>query len=222
VSENPSPEPAAQPSFFARHPALSLVAFNALIFLFVIGLAEVVLRVVITYQPGYYVSVSGTSTELEFPYGTILINSDGFPDSEFDLSKDVKIGYYGDSVTYGVGAGYGYRVSDLLEKHYIANAAKLFPVALNKLERIASLHKCIVKPRGRGLMLAVDVVENRRSRTPDPQLRDRIVREAFSRGLLLLGCGENGIRVSPPLCINHVQLEVGLDVFDEVVATVAI
>ena len=41
------------------------------------------------------------------------------------------------------------------------------------------------------------------------------------RGLLLLGCGESGIRFTPPLCINRVQLEVGLDVFDEVVATVS-
>ena len=41
------------------------------------------------------------------------------------------------------------------------------------------------------------------------------------RGLLLLGCGEASIRVCPPLCINKAPLEVGLDVFDEAVATVA-
>ena len=38
---------------------------------------------------------------------------------------------------------------------------------------------------------------------------------------LLLGCGEHAIRVCPPLCINQAQMEVGLDVLDEAVATVA-
>ena len=34
------------------------------------------------------------------------------------MSKGRNIGYYGDSVTYGVGAGHGYRISDLLEREY--------------------------------------------------------------------------------------------------------
>ena len=105
-------------SFFRRHPVVSLLAFNAVVFGTLLLIAEVGLRFAITYQPGYYVSVSGTNQELEFPYGIIKINSDGFPDAEFDLTKDRRIGYYGDSVTYGVGAGYGYRISDILEQHY--------------------------------------------------------------------------------------------------------
>jgi 4-aminobutyrate aminotransferase len=109
---------------------------------------------------------------------------------------------------------------DLLEKQYMANAEKLQPHAMEKLRRIEQKHRCIAHPRGLGLMLAVDIVKDRRSRDPDPPLRDRIVNEAFSRGLLLLGCGETGIRFTPPLCINRVQLEIGLDVFDEAVSTV--
>lgn len=105
-------------SFFKRHPVVSLLAFNAILFGGMLLIAEIGLRMAITYQPGYYVSVSGTNQELEYPYGIIKINSEGFPDAEFDLTKDRRIGYYGDSVTYGVGAGYGYRVSDILEKRY--------------------------------------------------------------------------------------------------------
>lgn len=110
---------------------------------------------------------------------------------------------------------------DLLERQLIANAATLSPIALSKLGRTGERHRCIASPRGLGFMLAVDVVGGGRARRPDPDLRDRIVTEAFSRGLLLLGCGESGIRFTPPLTINRVQLEVGLDVFEEVVATVA-
>jgi hypothetical protein len=82
------------------------------------GMAEVFLRIYTPYNPGYYTSVSGTSREIVYAYGTIKINSDGFPDDEFELTKDKRVGYFGDSVTYGVGAGYGFRVSEYLEDAY--------------------------------------------------------------------------------------------------------
>lgn len=108
---------------------------------------------------------------------------------------------------------------ELLEKHMTANAADLHPIAMEKLQWIAARHSCVSAPRGMGLMLAIDIVKPG-TREPDSAQRDRIVEEAFSRGLLLLGCGECGIRFTPPLCINRVQLEVGFRVLDESIATV--
>jgi hypothetical protein len=107
-----------QNSRFKRHPVAALLALNAGIFLFLVGLGEVALRIVIPFNPGYYVAVEGDSRELVYPYGTIYINSDGFADSEFDLTNPNRIGYFGDSVTYGTGAGYGYRVSEFLQEAY--------------------------------------------------------------------------------------------------------
>ena len=52
------------------------------------------------------------------------------------------------------------------------------------------------------------------------ELRDRIIGEAFRRGLLLSPCGSSGIWFAPPLCINQVQIEVGLEVLEEAIATV--
>ena len=40
------------------------------------------------------------------------------------------------------------------------------------------------------------------------------------RGLIVQGTGDSAIRILPPLSINKVQLEIGLTVFDEAVATV--
>src|SRR5690606_2003611 len=88
---------------------------------------------------------------------------------------------------------------ELVEKQYMANAAKLEQVAMEKLRRSDQKYKCLAHPRGKGLMLAIDIVKDARSREPNPQLRDRIVEEAFNRGLLLLGCGETAIRITPPL-----------------------
>jgi 4-aminobutyrate aminotransferase len=110
----------------------------------------------------------------------------------------------------------------VLEKHMIGHVHELSSIAMDKLVRMAERHKFMASPRGMGLMLAVDIVKGKRLRIPVPKLRDRIVSEAFSRGLLLTGCGKSGIRLTPPLCINRVQMEVGLDVFEEAVDTVSI
>ena len=49
-----------------------------------------------------------------YPYGDISFNRDGFPDLEFGGKSKTRIGYFGDSIAFGVGAGMGYRLSDRL------------------------------------------------------------------------------------------------------------
>lgn len=110
----------ASSSFFEQHPKLTLVSFFAVLILCLAGAAEIALRFIIPYDIGYYTGVRKQG-EYDYPYGKIFINSTGFPDEEFNLqSTKPRIGYFGDSVTYGVGAGAGYRFSDLLEKEYPA------------------------------------------------------------------------------------------------------
>lgn len=109
---------------------------------------------------------------------------------------------------------------ELLESGLIANAAKRGEHLQGKLSEIAAGRRCVDHARGLGLMAAVDIVSRKSGKT-DSRLRDRVLQEAFRRGLILLGCGPGGIRFSPPLGINETQIEVGLTVFDEVVATVA-
>ncbi len=105
-------------SFFEKHPTKTLL----FIWLFIFALAgvfgEVYLRTSIKYDIGYY-AASRDEGILKYPFGEIPINSDGNPDAEFDLNDPrPRVGYLGDSVNYGIGAGYGYRFSDILEKQY--------------------------------------------------------------------------------------------------------
>jgi hypothetical protein len=82
-------------------------------------LLEIGIRIFIEYEPGYYTGVQSKDSCFQYPFGEICLNSDGYPDDEFYLKKgESRIGYFGDSVCYGTGAGKGYRISDLLEKHY--------------------------------------------------------------------------------------------------------
>ena len=58
---------------------------------------------------------------IEYHYGILKYNSDCFADDEFEKVKTrPRIAYFGDSVCHGVGAGHGYRISELLEETYPA------------------------------------------------------------------------------------------------------
>ncbi len=105
-------------SFFEKHPVRTFTIFFLVLTVLVAGLAEIALRFIIPYDIGYYTAVREPG-RYEYPYGSITMNADGYPDQPFDKSGTKKrIGYFGDSVIFGVGAGEGYRLSDLIEKQY--------------------------------------------------------------------------------------------------------
>jgi len=47
------------------------------------------------------------------------------------------------------------------------------------------------------------------------ELRNRIETLAFERGLMVLGCGETSLRLSPPLIISKEEATVALDILEE-------
>jgi len=100
------------------------------------------------------------------------------------------------------------------------NAAMLGEKLMGTLRKIADDRKIIGNVRGMGLMVGVDGI-NKRTGKGDVDLKNRILKSAFDRGLILLPCGELSIRFCPPLCINETQLDVGLKLFDEVLAETA-
>jgi 4-aminobutyrate aminotransferase len=104
----------------------------------------------------------------------------------------------------------------LLESRYIANAAERGKQLQSGLSQLMSRCPNVGDVRGRGLMVAMDIVENQQSLTPDPALRDQVVQTAFQRGLLLLGCGESALRFCPPLCITAEQIQICLDILTAV------
>jgi 4-aminobutyrate aminotransferase / (S)-3-amino-2-methylpropionate transaminase / 5-aminovalerate transaminase len=71
--------------------------------------------------------------------------------------------------------------------------------------------------RGLGSMLAIELVRDRDTKEPAPELASAVVEAAATRGLLLLKSGiyANCIRVLVPLVISDLELEEALDVWEE-------
>ena len=71
--------------------------------------------------------------------------------------------------------------------------------------------------RGLGAMVALELVRDRASKLPAPELAEAVIDAAFKRGLLLLRAGVHGncIRVLCPLVITDAELDEGLAVWEE-------
>ena len=79
---------------------------------------EIICRILIDFDSGYYSSskINKNKSLITRPYGKIPINKYGFFDESFKFHKSKEvIAYFGDSVTYGVGAGYPYRFTEYLD-----------------------------------------------------------------------------------------------------------
>jgi 4-aminobutyrate aminotransferase len=107
---------------------------------------------------------------------------------------------------------------ELLERELIANSASVGAYLQEGLRKLMDKHDCIGDVRGLGLMVGVEFVEDRASMKMAPDLRDRVELACYERGLILLGCGTNTIRWSPPLIITRENVDVALEIFDEAIA----
>ena len=101
------------------------------------------------------------------------------------------------------------------EPDFLAHAVRLGQVLRQRLDGVAARHAGIGEVRGLGPMLALELEE----RTPDRA--KAVVDAAFDRGLLLLSCGLYGnvLRLLPPLTISDEELDEGLGLLDEALAT---
>ncbi|MEM4541882.1 MAG: acetyl ornithine aminotransferase family protein [Desulfurococcaceae archaeon] len=75
--------------------------------------------------------------------------------------------------------------------------------------------------RGLGLAWGVEFVADKKTKKPDPLVRNRVVKTALENGLVMLPCGKNSVRLIPPLVITEEEAKTGLEIFKKVVAEVA-
>ncbi len=89
-----------------------------------------------------------------------------------------------------------------------------------RLGHLATIHPQIGEVRGRGAMMAVEIVRPDGSKTPDAALTKAVLAGCARRGLLMLGCGTYGnvIRMLPPLVISDDLLEEAMDILAEAFA----
>jgi 4-aminobutyrate aminotransferase len=104
---------------------------------------------------------------------------------------------------------------DIIKREAMANAARVGAMMMERLEGWKRSHPTVGDVRGRGLMIGIELVKDKATREPAAVQRNRVETLAFERGLMVLGCGENSIRLCPPLIVSEREAMVALDILED-------
>ena len=97
----------------------------------------------------------------------------------------------------------------------MAQAADTGEFIMDALAEMEARHPSLGEVRGRGLMVGMEFVKDRETKERAVELRDHVIQHAFEMGLLLIPCGTNSIRMTPPLNIERPLVEEGLAIFEK-------
>ena len=109
---------------------------------------------------------------------------------------------------------------DLVEQGLMRNAESVGATLSARMRELGTRHPSIGDVRGRGLMLGVELVKDRATREPAPELIEQLVDRAFHKGLLVLGCGKSTLRLAPPLLIDEQDVDIATGIIDEVLGEI--
>jgi 4-aminobutyrate aminotransferase / (S)-3-amino-2-methylpropionate transaminase / 5-aminovalerate transaminase len=104
-------------------------------------------------------------------------------------------------------------------ENLVARAAEIERIMLSRLHRMQAEDNRIGDVRGRGAMIAVELV-HQDSTDPDSAFTTAVATAAREKGVIVLTCGSYGnvLRFLPPLTISDELLNEGLDLLAEVFA----
>lgn len=110
---------------------------------------------------------------------------------------------------------------DVIEKEgLLRNSHEVGDHMMKRMADWPKKHRLVGDVRGRGLMIGVEIVKDQNTREYGASERDRIVEQAFERGVLFLGCGPSTIRIAPALVVTKDEADVAMDALEESIAVV--
>ena len=108
----------------------------------------------------------------------------------------------------------------LIRDSLMKNAADVGAFLMDGLRELQQRQPLIGDVRGRGLMIGVELVRDRKTKERATTERERVVTECFNRGLLVLGAGQNAIRICPPLVVTKDQAATAVGILDQALSVV--
>ena len=116
-------------------------------------------------------------------------------------------------------AAAGVAVLDVIaEEGLVARARERGDYLLARLRELQERHEPIGDVRGRGLLVGLELVEDRETRKPADELGAAVTRECLSRGLSMnivrAGTSANCFRIAPPLVVTEDEIDLAVEILD--------
>ncbi len=96
----------------------------------------------------------------------------------------------------------------------VENAARVGARALERMQAMKRRHPLIGDVRGRGLLLGIELVEDRATKRPARPAAERVLYRALSRGLSFKTTMGNVLTLTPPLTVTPEEMDRALDIID--------
>jgi 4-aminobutyrate aminotransferase len=100
----------------------------------------------------------------------------------------------------------------------VDNAARVGARALERMQAMKRRHLLIGDVRGRGLLLGIELVEDRETKRPARAAAERVLYRALSRGLSFKTTMGNVLTLTPPLNLTDAEMDRALDILDDCLA----
>jgi 4-aminobutyrate aminotransferase-like enzyme len=108
----------------------------------------------------------------------------------------------------------------ILKENLVKNADRVGAVMLKRLEALKEKHRVVGEVRGRGLLLGIELVKDRRSKEPlGKDVTQALYKECLRRGLAAMTYSAT-VRINPPLVISEETALAGLAILDEALEAV--
>ncbi|HWN91227.1 MAG TPA: aspartate aminotransferase family protein, partial [Verrucomicrobiae bacterium] len=108
----------------------------------------------------------------------------------------------------------------ILKENLVKNADRVGAVMLKRLEGLKEKHRVVGEVRGRGLLLGIELVKDRRTKEPlDKDVTQALYKECLRRGLAAMTYSAT-VRINPPLMISEETALAGLAILDEALEAV--
>jgi 2,2-dialkylglycine decarboxylase (pyruvate) len=114
-------------------------------------------------------------------------------------------------------AAVGLKVLEVVVRDSLAERARILGDHLRDgLLALKQRHECIGDVRGRGLLIGLDLVRNRATKAPAPELAQRVARACLELGMMtsVVRGGFGIFRIAPPITIAKDEIDLALDIFD--------
>ena len=108
----------------------------------------------------------------------------------------------------------------LVKEDLVRNAERVGKIMLTRLEALKEKYRCVGEVRGKGLMLGLELVEDRRTKVPlGKQVTRSLYQECLRRGLVAMTYAAT-VRINPALVIREETALAGLAILDEALEAV--
>ena len=111
-------------------------------------------------------------------------------------------------------------IDTIKEQNLLENAARQGNYIMKRLRELAEQSEIIGDVRGKGLMIGVEIVEDKDSKKPAPNLAKEIMMRSWKRGVAIITCGVSTLRIAPPLIITRELVDAALEIVEDTIREV--